>query len=112
MQIQGLLLNALRDRDPQQFNRLSRGGKLDEWVKARLAQAKEIYERLTAAAEKLPNGVVKDPALRAAAEEQAIAAVTDDLTDEVPQVPRAKTTSSGPARSTRPAARSKRPATT
>jgi hypothetical protein len=35
---------------------------LDEWVQARLQQANEIYERLTAAAEKLPSGVVKDPA--------------------------------------------------
>jgi hypothetical protein len=80
MQIAAILIGALRERDPQEFKRLSRGGELDTWYKGRVRQANEIYNQLTEYAEKLPSGVVRSPWLHAAAEEEALAAVMDDLT--------------------------------
>jgi hypothetical protein len=82
MQIAVILIGALRERNPREFNRLSRGGELQNWWKGRARQANEIYDQLTECAEKLPNGVVSSPSLHAWAEEQALAAVMDDLTTE------------------------------
>jgi hypothetical protein len=79
MQIKTLLITALRDHSPRQFNQLSRSGELNDWLSTRLKAANDIYDELTLTAERLPNGLVRDPALRQCAEEQAIAAVTDDL---------------------------------
>jgi hypothetical protein len=84
MQIKLLLLTALRDRDPRQLTELSRDGELDDWANVSLQTANEIYSQLTKGAERFPNGLVKDPALRLSAEEQALAAVTDDLLSREP----------------------------
>jgi hypothetical protein len=59
MQIAAILIGALRERDPQEFNRLSRSGELEAWWKGRVRQANDIYNQLTEGAEKLPNGEVR-----------------------------------------------------
>jgi hypothetical protein len=87
MQIKAMLLQALSDRDPQQFSQLNRSGQLENWAQTRLSQANDLYNQLTASEDKLPNGVVRSPSARLAAEEQAIALVMDGLTDDVPQLP-------------------------
>jgi hypothetical protein len=94
MQIAMALMNGLRDSDPAEFNRLCRSNQIDAWWRARAKKAREIYEQLTAYAEKDSEGMVKDRALHQAAEEQAIAAVMEDLRDGPRQLPKAATMSS------------------
>ncbi len=83
MQIAAILLGALRERNPQEFKRLSRDGELEAWWKGRARQAKEIYNQLTECAEKLPSGTVRSLLAPCIGRRAGIlAAVMDDLTTE------------------------------
>ncbi len=52
---------AMRDKAPKMFNRLRRTGALSAHVKAKSAEARQMYDELAKDKPKLPNGVLRSP---------------------------------------------------
>jgi hypothetical protein len=70
-------LKAMREQAPQMFKELRQRGALEAHLSQKSKQAHSLYDQLTDGAEKLPNGVVRDPNARQAAEEQVFSTLLD-----------------------------------
>ena len=77
MQFKETYLRAMREQAPQMFNDLRKTGAMESHLQRKTEEAYALYRQLTAGAEKLPNGEVKDPQVRHAAEEQVLATLVE-----------------------------------
>jgi hypothetical protein len=89
MEFKGPYLQAMREQAPQMFNRLRRTGALDKHVQEKAAEARRLFEDLTADAPKLPSGLPELPHRRAA-EEQVFATLIEFQPETEPSDPLAK----------------------
>jgi hypothetical protein len=81
MEFKGLYLQAMREQAPKMFNQLRRTGALDKHVQEKAAEARRLFEDLTANAPKLPNGLPELP-YRREAEEQVFATLVEFPSEE------------------------------
>ncbi len=74
---------AMRDQAPQMFNRLRRNGGMNAHVKAKSADARQMYDELAKGKPKLPNGQVRSASDLQQIEEQVFAALIEFPPDEM-----------------------------
>ena len=74
---------AMRDQAPKMFNRLRRTGALSAHLKAKSAEAHQMYEELAKDKPKLPSGLVKGASNRQQIEEQVFAALIEFPPEEM-----------------------------
>ncbi len=68
---------AMREQAPGMFNRLRRNGGLNAHVKAKSADARQMYDELAKGKPKLPNGQVRSASDLQQIEEQVFATFLD-----------------------------------
>ena len=74
---------AMREQAPKMFNRLRRTGALSAHLKAKSAEARQMYDQLAKDKPKLPNGLVKSPSDLQQIEEQVFAALIEFPPEEM-----------------------------
>ena len=84
MELRRILMEALADSDPKEFNRLSRSNQLEPWIQAKGKAAMELFDQLTKDQPKTQDGVVRDPQARRTAEETVIAQMVEGITSSEP----------------------------
>ncbi len=74
---------AMREQAPRMFNRLRRTGALGAHVKAKSADARQMYDELAKDKPKLPNGQVRSASDLQQIEEQVFAALIEFPPEEM-----------------------------
>ncbi len=75
-------LLAMRDQAPKMFNQLRRTGAMNAHLKAKSAEARQMYDQLAKDKPKLPNGLVRSASDLQQIEEQVFAALIEFPPDE------------------------------
>ena len=76
-------LLAMRDQAPKMFNQLRRTGAMNAHLKAKSAEARQMYDELAKGKPKLPNGLVERASDRQQIEELVFAALIEFPQDQL-----------------------------
>ncbi len=74
---------AMREQAPRMFNRLRRNGGMNAHLKAKSAEARQMYDELAKDTPKLPNGQVRSASDRQQIEELVFAALIEFPPEEM-----------------------------